>query len=462
MIKLFAFLFFLLSSLSSVKATTAAEAVTPERRAALLNTYERALSAVRIQDYDGLEQILSAHNQDIQEALDLDIVSESLLYHAAFMHSPQFIHLLAEHGIEIGASKAFRRAFHYNNLRFSGIHFHSLYRLQELVSLGLVKLEDLWIIVILFDDKRGFSWLFSQSANIEYRIPTGDQGEFETVLGRCLISRRYDFLDNLLRAGANINAPPKSGYTNLWHLAVTRHEMGLYTFIPMILAGTEDLFAPLYDERFEGENNYKFQYLLKMQDWLLDEIEMRLRENRLDLKAIDRVDARGWTLLDRVCLFIPHGYKNLARRLRSAGLPQNFPLTNAFYLDPLSVMKGMIQSGKYNVNEQPYSDKNLLTILIEKEWVDADIVVFMITKGASVSFPAGFKYPNALSCIFQSRKHPFNAEVLNMIAERLSVEELQEVVKMIRHPRFARDIPQIKYYIDEFIKIIAFKKIRRF
>ena len=462
--------------------------LTEERKRCLLDTYDQAIRAVKNAQPKELESILFEHAADIKEALDRDIVPESLLYltaidthelyaelcslferqvretfnlslrqldakcrrtdeeNAPFLaefaefnqmfgkrqqDAMEMYKILAKHGIELGASQAFKRSFYNWVLPGVGNIRISLARAQELFELSLVRLEDLWIEAINLNNHELFNWLREQGADMDYRIPLGDSGEFESVLGRCAMSHQYDLMFKIIEAGANVDISPKNGYTNLWHLLLAERGYFPYERYPEIAAITKDLFAPLYDERFVGSHESRRRYPNQLENWLTAELKKRLEEGRIDLQSFDRVDERGWTLLDRATFFEPRRYISIIKMLSQAGLPTNFPLTHCFYTQGEGALRDMIESGQYDCNEQPFPDQNLLSLVIDSSWFQRRTVVATVKHGASVIYPEGFKYRNAIEHCYLAESNVCSDEVLEPMANQLSAEQLSQVCSQL-------------------------------
>lgn len=432
------------------------DALTPQRKAQLLKIYKSALTAIEGGNYYELDAILGTYKAEIQEALDRDIVKKSLLYTAIYERSSRdqiILELLASHKVETGTSKAYRR--HLSRWILPGESNFGLptWFLQDIVGMKLLNPEDLWINAIHISTEL-FDWLM-QVADIDYRIPLGDNGEFETVLARCLMWDSFELVQMLLQAGVNLNVPPKNGYSNFWHLALAHNRISTYPFLPQIASLTQDLFTPFYDERFAGDHN-NVRYPNQLCEWIFEEVDKRVKEGSIDLAAFDKVDERGWTLLDRVSLFIPREFRELVQILRNAGLPTNYPLTGTFYLLGIRGLHELIETGQYNCNEQAYPDKNILTILIEDDVrIREECIKFVIKMGASVIFPPNFEYKSAIAYTLHCRKDMVCSSLIKMMAERMSLEQLIEV-----RPYVAKVKRFNNSYLSEINQVIETKELR--
>ncbi len=181
--------------------------LTEAREQELKSVHGIALEAIISGDLNFLRSIFESRRADVNDALFF-LKVESLLFNVLSLrpNDLQFYAAFAEFGIEMGGSQNFRRCPHDWNAKCSSAT--ELFVYQELVLLGLIQLEDLWILAIRSNSFPLFNWVLMQGADLNHQIPDKDHYYFVTVAGTCYKNGRFKMLEIILELGINVNASP--------------------------------------------------------------------------------------------------------------------------------------------------------------------------------------------------------------------------------------------------------------
>ncbi len=431
--------------IASIISATICASLSGHRRLQVETTYKQAMTALKQENLTELKEILETRRDEIDDALNFNVAEESLLFTAAIVKNckPKFYQILAECGIEIGGSRAFRIAFYAWSLspcKMLNLPEERIKVLQELVELGFLRLEELWRVAIRSRNVKMFTWMIENGADLEHRIPSGVDGvNFETVSAACARILKFDFLHILLQLGVNVNSCPANGFENLWNLLIISPTKIRCDVLKLVASQTINLFTPFYigtgGPNFTMESNY-FDNVATIVN---EELKRRLNDASFDLSAFDRVDSQGRTLIDSLSFLMCATKKSFKFRktvqiLRDAGLAANFPLSDAFYTCDVAYLKVLIDSGKVNYNECFVGQiESILYLLIKAVWIEPKIIESMIDHGADVNFSSELDDSNAYILVYKTRTgYNFPKSIQEKILGKLNSDELKKSLKFKR------------------------------
>ena len=422
-------------------------------------TYATALEAIRKASTRDLKEIFSKHASDLNDAINRDLVNGSLLFTALFriwdshINASKMLHLFAEYGVEMGNPIIFRKSVQ----KYCGLiklNEEKLALIEELLTLNLIEANEFWLIAIDMDSNELVQLIRGAGGDFDYRIPS----ENVNVLGRCVRRGRYGILQDLIKAGADVNLPPNSENENIWQMILPAISNDRLKLLPLIASQTENLFTPFYgnvfylnDWEFYRRNNYPED----LDSLISTELEKRLAEGRIDLLSFDRpCQHNTWTLLDRLSLHTPLALPVTVEILRDAKMPMNFPLSCAFAQRHREIFRQMIRSGQANCNEKLYHDEFVLSLMLDSAHSQPEDIELLIEGGASVRFPYGFKYRNALFCLMYNRRLGVSTTLVQRVVDLLTFKELE---KEMGHLEYLKSKPTSGPHVDLIHQIVREK-----